>query len=53
LSAVEETIYQNRETHADAPSWRQRMMASYEKFYGKKLSFPRWAEIVDIYASIH
>ena len=52
-AAVEETIYQNRETHADAPSWRQRMTASYEKFYGKKLVFPRWAEIVDMYAPIH
>ena len=50
LAAVEETVYQNRETHADAPSWRQRMTANYEKFYGKKLSFPRWPEIVDQYA---
>lgn len=50
LAAVEETVYQNRETHADAPSWRQRMTANYEKFYGKKLTFPRWSEIVDQYA---
>ncbi len=49
LAAVEETVYQNPDTRADAASWKQRMIASYKEFYGRELSLPRWSEIVNKY----
>ena len=49
LAAVEETVWQNDDTHKDFASWRQTLIANYQKFYGKELSFPRWEEIKDKY----
>lgn len=45
LAAFEETIYQNQATHAEASMWRREFKASYEKFFGKTIDFPRWSEI--------
>ena len=49
LAAVEETVYQNPDTRADAASWKQRMIANYEDFYGEKLDIPRWNDIINKY----
>lgn len=49
LAAVEETIYQNTDTHPDGPSWRQKIIKNYHDFYGVDLSIPRWDEIKDQY----
>lgn len=49
LAAIEETVFQNQDTHGDFPSWRQRMKASYKKFYGKDLDMPRWSDIQSKY----
>lgn len=45
LSAMEQTVYQNMETRTDGPGWKQKMETNYLKFYGKKISIPRWDEI--------
>lgn len=49
ISAIEETVYQNPKTHNSASSWKKNFISSYEKFYGIKLSIPRWSDIVDKY----
>ena len=49
ISAVEETMYQNDKTHAAAPMWKRRFLCSYEKYYGRKLSIPRWSDIEETY----
>lgn len=45
LSAVEQTVYQNIETRADGPGWKQKMEANYKNFFGKRISIPRWDDI--------
>jgi len=51
LSAIEEAVYQNPETHAAAGTWLRRMKAAYNAFY--PLSplgvIPRWSDIKDNY----
>lgn len=49
ISAIEETVYQNPKTHENAASWKKNFVASYEKFYGKKLVIPRWSDIESKY----
>ena len=49
LSAIEETVYQNPKTHNAAADWKRKFLKSYEEFYGKKLSIPRWSDIEDSY----
>lgn len=49
ISAIEETVYQNPKTHDDAATWKKKFVASYEKYYGKKLNIPRWSDIEDKY----
>lgn len=49
LAAVEETVFQDEDTHKDFAGWRQHITTNYEKVYGKKLVFPRWSEIVEKY----
>lgn len=51
LSAVEETVYQNPKTHDSAATWKRKFLASYEKFYGVRLSIPRWDDIADNYVN--
>lgn len=49
LSAIEETVYQNTDTRADGPSWKQNMTTNYRNYYNKELIIPRWDEIVNKY----
>lgn len=49
LSAIEECVYQNPETHQGAARWKSSMIKSFEKYYGKHLNIPRWSEIRDKY----
>ena len=45
LSAMEETVYQNPETHAEASDWRKRMEENYLHEYGERIAIPRWNDI--------
>lgn len=49
VSAIEETVYQNPKTHDSASSWKKSFLSSYERFYGIKLSIPRWDDIAHKY----
>lgn len=49
LSAVEETVYQNRDTRDKGPQWKNRFLKSYEAYTGKKLVIPHWGSIKDSY----
>ncbi len=49
ISAIEETVFQNPKTHDSASSWKKKFLSSYERFYGKRLSIPRWDDIADKY----
>lgn len=49
ISAIEETVYQNPKTHNVAGSWKQNFLTNYQRYYGKKLSIPRWSDISDTY----
>ncbi len=49
ISAIEETMYQNSKTHESASVWKRNFLNSYYKFYGEKLSIPRWDDIADSY----
>lgn len=49
ISAIAETVYQNAETHNDAPTWLIRFNKSYKASYGKTLNIPRWTEIANNY----
>ena len=45
ISAIEETVYQNPKTHDSAATWKKKFVSSYERYYGKKLTIPRWSDI--------
>lgn len=49
ISAIEETVYQNPKTHDSAATWKKKFIASYESYYGKKLSIPHWSDVEDKY----
>ena len=49
LSAIEEVVYQNPDTHNDAASWKREMIHSYERFYGTRLNIQRWDDIRETY----
>lgn len=49
LAAIEETVYNNPDTRAQAVGWKNRMQNSYHKFYGKQIRIPRWMDISDKY----
>lgn len=49
LPAVEQTVWQNPDTRIHSASWKREFLASYETFYGKKLTIPRWDDIADTY----
>lgn len=52
LAAMEETIYQYPDTRVTiALHWKDRLIQSYEKHYGKRLEIPRWNDIVSKYAN--
>lgn len=45
LSAIEETVYQNKDTRDDGAGWRQKMEKNYQAFYGESIRIPRWDDI--------
>lgn len=50
LSAVEQTVYQNPDTHNESGQWKNNFLNSYRDFYQKpNFDFPRWDEIKDNY----
>ncbi len=49
LSAIEECVYQNPETHKGAAHWKTDMARAYKKHYGIDLIIPRWNDIKDRY----
>jgi len=49
ISAMEETVYQNEDTRKKGSQWKNRFLASYADFYGKKLVIPHWDDIKDRY----
>ncbi|MDR1737039.1 MAG: NgoBV family restriction endonuclease [Oscillospiraceae bacterium] len=49
LSALEESIYQNRDTRELSQQWKNRFLASYYAHYGVRLNIPRWSEIAERY----
>lgn len=49
LSAIEECVYKCKQTHDEAESWKDRMISSYERYYGVRLEIPRWSDIRDNY----
>lgn len=49
LSAMEETVYKNKDTHDEAPEWLSTVLDNYEKYYGIRLAVKRWNEIVKKY----
>lgn len=51
LSAMEETVYKNKDTRDDGPEWLSTMIDNYEKHYGVRLSIPRWSDIINKYVS--
>ena len=49
LSAMEETVYKNKDTRDDGPEWLSTVIDNYEKHYGVKLSIPRWSDVMNKY----
>lgn len=49
LSAIEECVFQDPDTHNEFATWRNRMTNSYRGYYGRELQIPKWAEIKDKY----
>lgn len=49
LSAMEETVYKNKDTRDDGPEWLSTVIANYEKHYGIKLTVQRWNDIMKKY----
>ena len=53
ISAIEETMYQNPKTHAEAGMWKARFLTAYEAATGSRLVIPRWDSIKDKYDLKH
>lgn len=50
LAALEETIYNYPDTrNTIAETWKDRVIRSYEDFYGERLNIPRWYDIKSKY----
>ncbi len=49
LSAMEEAVYKNKDTHDDGPEWLSTVIDNYEKHYGIRLSIQRWNDIIKKY----
>ncbi|MBQ7691347.1 MAG: NgoBV family restriction endonuclease [Muribaculaceae bacterium] len=49
LSAMEECVYQNPETHKNASMWKHNIVDAYKKHYGITLKIPRWHDICSRY----
>ena len=51
VAAVEETVYKNKDTRDDAAEWKDRFVESYESFYSKEITIPRWCDIKSAYVT--
>lgn len=49
VAAVEETVYKNKDTRDDAAEWKDRFVESFESFYSKEITIPRWCDIRSSY----
>lgn len=49
LSAIEETLFGYPDTHALARGWRKKIADSYNSFYNKTITIPRWEDIDEYY----
>lgn len=49
LSALEETVYKNKDTRDDGPEWLSSVIENYSNYYGIHLSVPRWNDILKKY----
>lgn len=49
ISAMEETVYRNKDTRDNASTWLMRFKESYKKEKGVDIVIPRWYEIADKY----
>lgn len=53
ISAVEETVYLNKDTRDDGPGWLQTITRNYEDYYGFCLNIPRWNDIKSKYVDLN
>jgi type II restriction enzyme len=52
LAALEETIYRYPDTRVnESLHWKDRLIQSYERHYGKSLEIPRWNDVVSKYVN--
>jgi type II restriction enzyme len=49
ISALEQSIYQNRDTRELSQQWQNRFLESYQAHCGVRMNIPRWSEIADKY----
>ena len=49
LSAIEECVYQNPETHKVAAHWKGDIIRAYKRYYEVELTIPRWSDIREKY----
>ncbi len=49
LAAIEETVYQNAETHNQASQWRNLFCKAYRQHYHTDIIFPKWNDIKNYY----
>ena len=49
ISAVEETVYRNPDTRAEAGAWEANFLRSYKQYFGRNIIIPRWFDIQEKY----
>lgn len=49
LSAIEETLFSYPDTHTLSIGWRKKIIDSYNKFYNRQITIPRWEELDELY----
>lgn len=49
ISAIEQTVWQNPKTREISGTWLRRFLINYERFYGERLTIPRWNDIENHY----
>ena len=45
LSALEETVFKDNDTHNDFPTWRNNFVKNYKKVYNTNINIPKWCDI--------
>lgn len=49
ISAIDETVWQNPKTRDISGMWLRRFIDSYERYYGVRLTIPKWRDIENHY----